>query len=160
MDGVFVFLAVAILVALFFMSRALTAMKRVHATAIWLQMQQQLNDPKMVQALHTVRSLAAVPGMNGHGPSGAPALMNGQLDAVQTTNRYFTNVGTLVRDRVLNEGQVMALMGPTLSDTWYASRSYRDLLREKSGANHDDFDWLYTEWINGEYHRRPWRDVQ
>jgi hypothetical protein len=155
MDFALVLLAILILVSMGFMIRALQAMKRVHATAIWLQMQQQLSEPKMVQAVHTVQSLAQVPNMNGHGQ---PVLMNGQLDAVQTVNRYFANVGSLVRDRVLNEDQVLTLMSP-MRDAWYASREYRDMLREKRTANHEDFDWLYIEWINGEYRQRARRDA-
>jgi hypothetical protein len=155
---VVVVLGVFILIGIFLLLVYLRANMRLHETAIWLQMQQQYNDPKMVQALHTVQSLGNAPSMNGHGPSTPPMLLNGQLEAVQTVNRYFANVGTLVRERVLNEQQVMALMGPAMSDAWYASRSYRDVLREKHVANHDDFDWLYTEWVNDEYRRRrPWQ---
>jgi hypothetical protein len=149
-EFLFVILAVILLIGMLVVIRAVNAMKRVHATAIWLQMQQQLADPKMVQALHTVQSLAMAPSTNGHGPM----LMNGQLDAMQTVNRYFANVGTLVRDGVLDEQEVFATMGPTLSGAWHASRSYRDLLSEKHVANHADFDWLYTEWLNDAYQSR------
>ncbi|MBA3824460.1 MAG: hypothetical protein H0X24_11270 [Ktedonobacterales bacterium] len=149
-------LALGIFLSILALIAVLRATMHMHATAIWLQMQQQLNEPKMVQALHTVQSLAQTSSTNGHGPSAPPLLINGQFDAVQTVNRYFANVGTLVRDHVLDEDQVLSLMGPTLSDVWYASRSYRDLLKEKSVINHDDFDWLYTEWLNGEYQRRAW----
>jgi len=154
-----IFLALVILGCSVVMIRALQAMKRVHATALWLQMEQQLSEPKMVHALHTVQSLDQTASMNEHGQTAPPMLMNGQLEAVQTVNRYFANVGTLVRDHVLDEGQVLALMGPSLSNAWYASRAYRELLKEKSQISHDNFDWLYTEWLNDEYQRHPWHNA-
>ena len=153
-----ILLAVGMLVlagSVFVLNRDVSALKRAQAAHVWLQLQQQWGDPKLAQAVRTVQTLGESEHTNGHRPDDHHAvLMNGHLDAVQVTNHYFTNVGTLVRSGVVNGHQVFTLMGPTLSEVWHASRSYRDLLRDKQMMSHEDFDWLYTEWLNREYAHR------
>jgi hypothetical protein len=124
--------------------------KRTQRATIALQLSQQLQMPALAQAIEAVRMLDA-PSLNGHGGPvhAAPALLNGQWQAVKEVNRYFAHVGELLRTGVADD-EVFALMGPTISEMWHRSKSYRGKLAEKDDDPNakDDFDYLYVEWLN------------
>jgi hypothetical protein len=130
--------------------------KRAQRATLALQLNQQLQMPVLAQAVETIRTLA-MPDMNGHGgpAHAAPALMNGQWQAVKEVNRYFTHVGELLRSGVADD-EVFALMGPTISEMWHLSKSHRTKLAEKDDIPivKDDFDYLYVEWLNYDHRRR------
>jgi len=138
-------------------------MRAHHRKVIALQLSQQMHTPTMAEAIDTVRNLNSAPSMNGHAPSMAQhALANGQWRAVSEVNRYFSHVGEMVRNGEADD-EVFAMMGPTISEVWHASKSYRQQLADKandpndSAPVQDDFDYLYVEWLNYDYRRRAER---
>ncbi len=135
-------------------------MRSYYRKVVALQISQQMHMPAMAQAIEMVRSLNAAPSMNGHAPSMAEqALANGHLHAMSEVNRYFSHVGELVRNGEADD-EVFALMGPTISEVWHASKNYRRQLADKAGdiaADQDDFEYLYVEWLNYDHRRRAQR---
>ena len=88
--------------------------------------------------------------VNEHGP-----LANGHVAvkhdvALSEVDHYFGHIGSLVR-RGVADHEVFALMGPTISEMWHGTRTFR---AQDGASPNRDFEWLYTEWLNYDFAQR------
>jgi hypothetical protein len=141
----------------------LRATHKAQRASTILQLRQQLQSPALQAAIAKVHALESLPHMNGHrsnghSPKGLVALdeyrIGDESTAVSEIDHFFGHVGQLVRLGVADD-EVFAMMGPTISDMWHSTRAARRAVAGTNGdKTHEDFEWLYVEWLNWDYRRR------
>ncbi len=144
----------------FWLSVRLRSAVQSQHTAISLQLYQQLESPVLSEAVAAVRRMDnhQFNGHNGHHELPLPERQ--QLVSVREVDRYFAQVGGLVRRGVADD-EIFALMGPTISEMWRLTRPVRDAQHDKESAcSRDDFEWLYVEWLNWYYSHRDTQEIE
>lgn len=143
----------ALFISVIILKRELDETKRRQRAAISLQLYQQLRDPMLQAAMSRVRSKThaalSVNGnhaMNGNVSGSLPEIEPAMAEVYQ----YFSTVGRMLRRRDA-DGEILALMGPAISEMWHSLTPVRPYLEEQ---HNDDFTWLYAEWLNYDYGRR------
>ena len=140
---------VALAMGFFLLAFELITTKRNQRTSVSLQLYQQLQNPSLEAAVTQVRQLRHIP-QNGD----LPHLARDQWAALQETDRFFNHVGELVHRKVADDS-IFALMGPTISEVWFASSDVRRVLHTKDAHQPTDyFDYLYEQWLNYDHWRQ------
>jgi hypothetical protein len=135
----------------------LRATKRAHRVQIALQFYQQLQESHLQASIELICSQKVLLfRFNGHRKNDlvSPEVRQAQYDIV----RFFAVIGRLMKRHDVDK-EIFELMGNTIEETWQATRVYREQSsRTDDKVNSiDDFQWLYTEWLNWDYsHQNGW----
>ncbi len=165
--AILTFSVIALAISVILLWFELQSIKRTQRATISLQLRQQFEDPGLQSAIARVRQIGEQAASraysnhqsngyhaNGFAGNGHQPALNGlnsadQVQALKEVDQFFCHVGGLLR-RGIADDEIFVSMGPAINEMWYIMRPMRDHFAHGVAAI-DDFDYLYTEWLNWDY---------
>jgi hypothetical protein len=165
--AILTFSVIALAISVILLWFELQSIKRTQRATFSMQLRQQFSDPELQSAIARVRQIGEQAAArvysnhranghhengfagNGHQPPQHFVNSADQVQALHKVDQFFGYVGEKVRLGIADEA-VFELMGTDINEMWYIMRPIRKH-PENGASGIDNFDYLYTEWLNWDY---------
>ncbi|HKD74148.1 MAG TPA: hypothetical protein VKB76_01585 [Ktedonobacterales bacterium] len=167
--AILTFSVIALAISVILLWFELQSIKRTQRATFSMQLRQQFSDPDLQSAIARVRQIGEQMTAraysnhqangyhengfagNGHKPAQHAGNSVDQVQALHKVDQFFGYVGEKVRLGIADEA-VFELMGTDINEMWYIMRPIRSRPAQADGVPAiDNFDYLYTEWLNWDY---------